>query len=98
VILSLPDVLTSIYSFDIDSMYQKINQTNVIDSTTEEIRRAASIIGADFFFVVIDDTALGNKIDQTFWYNSEQVWIIPTSHCKAQSTTAVREWYTLCTT
>jgi hypothetical protein len=71
VILSLPDVLTSMFSSDIDSMNQKMNQPNVIDSTTEEIKRAASIIGADSFFVVVGDTALGNKVDQVFWYSLE---------------------------
>lgn len=71
IILSLPEVLTSMISSDIDSMYQKMNQPNVIESTTEEVRRAASIIGADSSFVVVGDTALGNKIDQVFWYNSQ---------------------------
>jgi hypothetical protein len=66
IILSLPKVLTSMYSSDIDSMYQKMNQSNVMDNTTEEIRRAATIIGADAFFVVVGDTCLGNKIDQVF--------------------------------
>jgi hypothetical protein len=43
IILSLPEVLTSMYSSDIDSMYQKMNQANVLKNTTEEIRRAADI-------------------------------------------------------
>lgn len=71
VILSLPKVLTTMFSSDIDSMYQKMNQSNVIDSTAEEVRQAATIIGADSFFVVVGDTSLGNKIDQAFWYNTE---------------------------
>jgi hypothetical protein len=71
IILSLPEVLTSMYSSDIDSMYQKTNQGNVTDATSKELRRAASIVGADAFFIVVGDTALGNKVDQCFWYNSE---------------------------
>jgi hypothetical protein len=66
IILSLPEVFTSMYSSDIDSMYQKMNQTNVIDLTAEEVKRAASIIDADSFFIVVGDTSLGNKIDQVF--------------------------------
>jgi hypothetical protein len=71
IVLSLPKVLTSMYSSDIDSMYQKMNQENVIESTAEEIRRAATITGADSFFVAIGDTSLGNHIDHCFWYNTE---------------------------
>jgi hypothetical protein len=52
-------------------MYQKMIHSNVIDSTAEEIQRAASIIGADAFFIVVGDTALDNKIDQAFSFNSE---------------------------
>jgi hypothetical protein len=64
IILSRPDKLTSMYSSDIDSMYQKMEQTNVIDSTSEEIRRAALIVQADAFFIVVGDTSLSNKVDQ----------------------------------
>jgi hypothetical protein len=70
-ILSLPETLTSMFSSDIDSMYQKINQDNVIESTADEIRRAASIIGADSFFIAIGDTSLGKHIDHGFWFNTE---------------------------
>jgi hypothetical protein len=71
IILSLPETVTSMYSSNIDSMYQKMNQNNVIESTSEEIRRATAIIQADAFFIVVGDTSLGNTIDQVFWYNSE---------------------------
>jgi hypothetical protein len=71
VMLSLPPVLISMFSSDIDSMYQKMNQGKVSESTAEEIRRAAAIVGADSFFVVVGDTALGNQIDQAFWFNSQ---------------------------
>jgi hypothetical protein len=71
IIHSLPEVLTSMYSSDIDSMYQNMKQGNVTDATSEELRRAASIVGANAFFIVVSDTALGNKVDQVFWYNSE---------------------------
>jgi hypothetical protein len=59
------------YSSDIDSMYQKMNQENVIESTAEEIRRVATIAGADSFFVAIGDTSLGNHTDQCFWFDTE---------------------------
>jgi hypothetical protein len=71
VVLSLPETLTHMYSSDIDSMYQNMDQECVIKSTSEEILRAAEIIGADGFFVVIGNTIYGNKVDQCFWYNSE---------------------------
>jgi hypothetical protein len=71
IILSLPEVLTSMFSSDIDSMYQKMNQDNVIKATAEGIQRAASLINADAFFIVVGESILGNKVDQVFWYNSQ---------------------------
>jgi hypothetical protein len=47
IILSLLETLTSMYLSDIDSMYQKMNQDNVIEFTAKEMQRAATIIGAD---------------------------------------------------
>lgn len=70
VVLSLPETLTHMYSSDIDSMYQNMDQNCVINSTSEELLRAAEIIGADSFFVVIENTTHGNKVDQCFWHNS----------------------------
>jgi hypothetical protein len=60
IILTLPEVLTSMFSSDIDLMYQKMNQNNVVKATSKKIRRAASIADADAFFIVVRDTALGN--------------------------------------
>lgn len=71
IILSLPEVLTSMFSSDIDSMYQKMSQDNVIEATAEEIRRAISIIGADAFFIVVGNSCLGNRVDQGLWFNSQ---------------------------
>jgi hypothetical protein len=71
IVLSLPEVLTSMYSSDIDSMYQKMNKENAIKSTAEELQRVATITGADSFFVVIGYTSLGNHIDQCFWFNTD---------------------------
>jgi hypothetical protein len=71
IVLSLPKVLTSMNSSDILSMYQKMNQENVIESTAEGIRRAATIAGADSFFVAIGDTFFGNHTDQCFWFDTE---------------------------
>jgi hypothetical protein len=48
-----------------------MSQDNVIEATTEEIRRAISIIGADVFFIVVGDSCLGNKVDQGLWFNSQ---------------------------
>jgi hypothetical protein len=59
------------YCSDIDSMYQKMNQTNVTDRTAEEVKRAATITGANSFFIVVGDTSLGNEVDQAFLFNSE---------------------------
>lgn len=70
IVLSLPEVLTSMYSSDIDSMYQKMDQKNVIKCTAEEIQRAATITGADSFFVAIGDTSLGNHTDHCFWFHT----------------------------
>jgi hypothetical protein len=64
VVLTLPETLTHMYSSDIDSMYQNMNRDCVIKSTSAEVKRAAEIIGADGFFVVIGNTGHGNKIDQ----------------------------------
>jgi hypothetical protein len=94
IILSLPKVLTGMYSSDIDSMYQKLNLANVANSTAEEVRRAATIIGADAFFIVVGDTALGNKVDQAFWYNSES----GLDRFLARNLTAARESFTPCRT
>jgi hypothetical protein len=58
-------------SSDIDSMYQNMDQDCVIRATSEEILRAAEIIGADCFFVSLGNTSHGNKSDQCYWYNSE---------------------------
>lgn len=71
VVLTLPETLTHLYSSDIHSMYQNMNQDDVIKSTAEEVTRAAQIIRADGFFVVIGNTGHDNKIDQCFWHNSE---------------------------
>ena len=69
IILSLPECLVSMVSSDIDSMYQKMDQTNVIDRLREEIVRAASITGADSFFIAIGNTVLGNRIDNGTWFD-----------------------------
>jgi hypothetical protein len=58
-------------ALDIDSMYQNMDQSTVIDSTSEKVLRAANIAQADGFFVAIQNTCHGNKIDQIFWHNSE---------------------------
>jgi hypothetical protein len=71
VVLSLPETLTDMFSSDIDSMYQNMDQNCVIHSTSEELKRAANIAKADGFFVVIANTGLGNPADQCFWHNSE---------------------------
>jgi hypothetical protein len=63
--------LTSMSSFDIDSMYQNMDQDCVIRATSEEIGRAASIVVADGFFVVLGTKSLGNRVDQCFWHCSE---------------------------
>jgi hypothetical protein len=55
------------YRFDVP----KMNQASIIESTAEEIRRAASIMEADSLFIVVGDMSLGNKIDQAFWCNTE---------------------------
>lgn len=71
VVLTLPESLTDIYSSDIDSMYQNMDQTCVIRSISEEVTRAANIVYADGFFVVISNTCFGNTDDHCFWHNSE---------------------------
>jgi hypothetical protein len=69
-VLSLPEKLTDIFSSDIDSMYQNMDQNCVIEASSNEIRRAAHIVGADSFFVVIHNAIYGNKSDQVFWHNT----------------------------
>jgi hypothetical protein len=69
--LSLPEKLAHIFFSDIDSMYQKMDQSNVFDRTLEEILRAASLVGVNSFFIVVGDTSLENKVDQGFWHNTE---------------------------
>jgi hypothetical protein len=71
VVLSLPAVLTDMFSSDKDSMYQNMDQGCVIDATSAELRRAAGIVGADAFFVVIYDTIYGNPADQAFWHSTQ---------------------------
>jgi hypothetical protein len=71
IIFKLPEKVIDMYSSDIDLMYQKMSRYDVFKSIAEEIQRAATIAGADSFFIVVGDTAIGNKIDQGFWYNTE---------------------------
>jgi hypothetical protein len=71
VVTTLPEIITSMTSSDIDSMYQNMDQDCVIRATSEEIMRAADIVGVDCFFVSLGNTSHGNKTDQCFWYNSE---------------------------
>jgi hypothetical protein len=71
VVLTLPEVLTHMYSSDIDSMYQNMDQECVIKATTEEILRAAQITRADGFFVVVSKTGNDNKVDHCFWHSSD---------------------------
>lgn len=69
IILSLPENLVHMVSSDIDSMYQKMDQENVIKQLRTEIQRAASIVGADSFFLAIGNTSLGNSIDNGSWFD-----------------------------
>lgn len=71
VVLSLPAVLTDMFSSDIDSMYQNMDQNCVIEATSAELRRAAGIVGAVSFVIVIHNTIYGNPADQAFWHNTE---------------------------
>jgi hypothetical protein len=71
VVLSLPAVLADMFSSDIDSMYQNMDQDCVIEATSAELRRAAGIVGADAFFVVIHNTIYGNPADQAFWHSTQ---------------------------
>lgn len=71
VVATFPEVITSISSSDIDSMYQNMDQDCVIRATSEEILKAAGIVGADCFFVVLRTTSHEKKTDQCFWYNLE---------------------------
>lgn len=71
IILSLPERLVHMFSSDIDSMYQKMDQENVIRQLHKEVTRAASIAQADSFFIAIGTTSLGNKIDHRYWFSTE---------------------------
>jgi hypothetical protein len=63
-VLTRPDVIDSMFSSDIDSMYQNMDQDTVILSVSIELERAAQIVHADDFAVVIYDTIYGNADDE----------------------------------
>jgi hypothetical protein len=51
-------------------MYQNMNQDAVIHCVGVETQRAAMLIGADSFYIVIYDTIYGNADDEVSWFHS----------------------------
>ena len=66
-IVTAPDTMTDVFSSDLESMYDNLDQSFVLESVFEEIVSASSIEGQMAISVRLHDTEHGNTNDNAFW-------------------------------